>query len=95
MTPSNHCRSDRHRAAPRLRLNAGIDALREDVDGVRLDFVRQVQDYANPHFASYFDEWVETADLTSQVDEVLRQTMPFALCRAAPPLPPSLISSPH
>jgi len=37
-------------------VRTAVGALREDVDDSRQEFLRQVQDFANRHFASYFEE---------------------------------------
>src|SRR5262245_12106066 len=37
-------------------VRTAVGALREEVDDSRQEFLRQVQDYANRHFASYFEE---------------------------------------
>jgi transcriptional regulator with XRE-family HTH domain len=40
-------------------VRSAIESLREDVNGARQDFLRQVQDFANRHFTSYFEEEAE------------------------------------
>jgi hypothetical protein len=37
-------------------VRTAVGALREEVDDSRQEFLRQVQDFANRHFASYFEE---------------------------------------
>jgi hypothetical protein len=37
-------------------VRSAIDALGEDIEGARQDFLRQVQDFANRNLTSYFEE---------------------------------------